>query len=94
MRGAPQSGLSRLIRRIKSCTSRGTTGRPIRPRRTFQVQNRRNPFRCHAITVSGRTIVRAERQLLQILERRTHNSRSAEVNFGRFLAERCRMPIW
>ena len=36
------------------------------PRRTFQVQNRRNPLRYQPITVSGLTMVSAERQSLQI----------------------------
>src|SRR5215469_595678 len=39
MWGTPHRGLSRLICRIKSRTSRGTAGRPGLPRRTFQIQN-------------------------------------------------------
>jgi hypothetical protein len=56
MRGAPQSGFSRLICRISFRISRDTGGRPGRPRWTFHVQNRRNPLRCQAITVSGFTM--------------------------------------
>ena len=37
-------------------------GRPGWPPRTFQVQNRRKPFRCQAITVAGWTTSSAERQ--------------------------------
>src|SRR5712691_11514201 len=62
MRGAPQIGLSRLILRIRSRTCFGTVGRPGFPRRTFQVQNNRKPFRCQPTTVSGLTITRALRQ--------------------------------
>jgi hypothetical protein len=53
MRGAPQLGFSRHILRIRSRISRETTGRPGRPRWTFQVQNRLKPARCQARTVSG-----------------------------------------
>src|SRR5215472_10400012 len=65
MWGAPHRGLSQLICRIKSRTSRGTAGRPGLPQRTFQVQNRRKPWRCHAMTVSGRTMASAARQFCQ-----------------------------
>src|ERR1700675_328346 len=44
MRGAPQSGLARLMVRIKSRTSCETVGLPVSPW-TFQVQNNRKPFR-------------------------------------------------
>lgn len=53
----------------KSRTSHETRGRPGFPRRTFQVQNCRNPWRYQPITVSGLTIASAERQSLQIRER-------------------------
>jgi hypothetical protein len=72
MWGAPHRGLSRLICQIKSRTSRGTGGQPGLPRRTFQVQNRRKPWRCHAMTVSGRTMAKAARQFCQTRERTTH----------------------
>jgi hypothetical protein len=65
MRGAPQSGLSRLILRISLRTSFDTGGRPGWPRRTFQVQNNRNPLRCQAMTVAGLTMHRAERHSAQ-----------------------------
>src|SRR5215470_5969911 len=53
MRGAPQIGFSRLILRISCRISLDTGGRPGWPRRTFQVQNNRNPLRCQPMTVSG-----------------------------------------
>jgi hypothetical protein len=62
MRGAPQEGFSLHILRISARTSGEMTGRPGLPQRTFQVQNRRNPARCQAMTVSGLTMVSAERQ--------------------------------
>src|SRR5215472_15594467 len=77
MWGAPHRGSSRLICRIKSRTSRETAGRPGLPRRTFQVQNRRKPWRCHAITVSGRTMASAARQFGQTRDKTTHKLRSA-----------------
>jgi hypothetical protein len=65
MRGAPHSGFSRLIVRISFRTSLEIGGLPDRPWRTFQVQNRRKPLRCHAITVSGLTMTMPERQSAQ-----------------------------
>ena len=62
MRGAPQSGFARLIFRMRSRTSGATSGLPGLPGRLFQVQYRRNPRRCQATTVSGLTMMRAERQ--------------------------------
>jgi hypothetical protein len=53
MRSAPHPVFSRHILRIRSRTSQEMSGRPGWPRRTFQVQNRRNPARCQATTVSG-----------------------------------------
>ena len=60
MRGAPQSGLARLISRISRRISGVTLGLPAR-RRDFQRQKERKPARCHRITTSGLTIVRASR---------------------------------
>jgi 2-polyprenyl-6-methoxyphenol hydroxylase-like FAD-dependent oxidoreductase len=51
-----------------------------------KVQNRRNPARCQAMTVSGLTMVSAERQPRQRRGRQIHNRSSAEVNFRRFAA--------
>ena len=93
MRGAPQSGFSRLILRINSRTSFGTAGRPGWPERTFHVQNSRKPLRCQAMTVSGLTMTKADRQSFQTSHSHAQRSRSAEVSFGRF-TERCRTPSW
>ena len=49
MRGAPQRGLSRLIRRISSRVSTATLGRPLR-RRDFHPWKRRKPLRCQPTT--------------------------------------------
>jgi hypothetical protein len=45
MRGAPQPGLARLIRRRISATSPGTEGRPAGGR-LFHLPYSRNPCRC------------------------------------------------
>ena len=60
MRGAPQSGLARLISRISRRISGGTLGLPAR-RLDFQRQKERKPARCHRIIVSGCTMVTASR---------------------------------
>jgi Transposase IS116/IS110/IS902 family len=44
--------------------------------------------RCQARSVSGLTMVSAERQPLQMRQSQTHNKRSARVSFGRFLEDR------
>src|SRR6266567_3744193 len=93
MRGAPQSGLARLMVRIRSRTSCETAGLPVCPCRTFQVQNNRKPFRCQAMTVSDLTMTSADRQLAQAPDNHAQKTRSATVNFGRFLAERRSTPI-
>lgn len=93
MRGAPQSGFSRLIVRISSRMSFGTAGRPRWPRRIFPAQNRRKPFRCQPITVAGWTRKTLDRQSFQTSHNQAHRNRSAGVSFGRF-TERCRTPSW
>src|SRR3977135_13190 len=55
IRGAPHSGLARLIFRINWRISSGTFGLPPRDR-DFQRQNKRNPARCQPMTVTGFTI--------------------------------------
>ena len=84
IRGAPHSTFSRLNLRISSRTLFETAGRPGCPRRTFHVQNRRKLLRCHAITVSGLTMTRADRQSFHTAHSHTHRTRSGGVNFGRF----------
>ena len=53
IRGAPQSGLARLMSRISRRISSGTLGLPPRCL-DFQRQNDRNPAQCQRTTVSGR----------------------------------------
>jgi hypothetical protein len=81
--------LSGLIWRISFRVSWQTGGRPGWPRRTFQVQNSRNPLRCQAITVSGFTMAKADRQPVQNRDKRDQKYRSAAVSLGRF-TERCK----
>ena len=88
MRGAPQSGFSRLILRISWRTSAGTAGRPGCRRRTFQSPNKRKPLRCQPTAVSGLTMTGAERQSRQTWASQAQKKRSVAVNFGRF-TERC-----
>ena len=52
MRASPQMGFSAAILRISSRRSRG---RQRRPRGDFHLQNRRKPFWCHRMKVSGLT---------------------------------------
>jgi hypothetical protein len=94
MRGAPQEGFSLHILQISARTSGEMMGRPGWPQRTFQVQNRRNPARCQAMTISGLPMVSAECQPRQRRDRQIHNRRSAEVNLGRFAAALRSTPIW
>src|SRR5260370_1267156 len=93
MRGAPQSGFSRLILRISLRISFDTGGRPRWPLRTFQVQNSRNPLRCQAMTVAGLTMRRAERHSAQAPQSQAHKHRSKRFSFG-FFTERCSTPSW
>src|SRR5215831_15141772 len=88
MRGAPQSGLSRLILRISCRISLDTGGRPGWPRRIFQVQNNRKPLRCQPMTVSGLTMTNEDRQSLQASHNQAQKSRSADVTLGRFTERR------
>src|ERR1700722_17972096 len=94
MRGAPQSGLARLIVRINWRTSHETAGLPVLACRTFQVQNKRKPLRCQAMTVSGLTMTSADRQSAQSPDNHTQKRRSAMVNSGSFWVERRSTPIW
>src|ERR1019366_18106 len=92
--GSAPHRILRLILRMRSRTSSGTSGRPVRPRRIFHVQNSRKPLRCHAMTVAGFTMTRTDRQPVQTPHSQAHKHRSAGVSFGRFLAERWSTPIW
>ncbi len=77
MRGAPQRGLARLIFRIRFRTSLDTEGRPSRWR-LFQFQYSRKPLRCQAMTVSGLTMSKVDRQSFHKRESQTHRTRSAQ----------------
>src|SRR3954468_6227802 len=88
MRGAPQRGLLRLSIRIRSRISCGTLGGPGLPRWIRHVQNKRNPLRCHAMTVSALTIIRADFQSPHTRRSQTQKIRSARVSFSRLGAER------
>ena len=58
------------------------------------LRTRRPHLRCQAMTVSGLTMVSAERQPRQRRDRQIHNRRSAEVNCRRFAAALRSTPIW
>src|SRR5579864_3293827 len=58
--GAPDSGFSRLIRRISARISQSILGRPT-TWRGFQRQQARKPRRCQRSTVSGWTMMIASR---------------------------------
>ncbi len=59
VRGAPHNGLASHMRRIRPRIFEFIGGRPCF--RLLRAQNRRNPSRCHRITVSGRTICSTSR---------------------------------
>jgi hypothetical protein len=68
-------------------------GLPALPCLTFQVQNKRKPLRCQPITVAGLTMTSEDCQSAQTEDNHAQNTRSAMVNFGRFLVERRSTPI-
>jgi hypothetical protein len=76
IRGAPHRGFASDIVRIRVRTSGGTVGRPTR-RRLFHVQNRRMPWRCQAMTVSGLTMTSAARHSFHTRENHTHSCADA-----------------
>ncbi len=84
MRGAPQSGLARLMVRIRSRTSWETAGPPVLPCGILQVQNNRKPFRCQEMTASGLPITGADFQSAQAPDNHAQKTRSATINVGRF----------
>ena len=55
IRSSPHVRFAAAIVAINCCTSAGTRGRPRDL--DFQRQNRRNPFRCQRISVSGFTMI-------------------------------------
>ena len=54
IRGAPQLGFARCIARLRARSSTSIVGRPGPRERLFHRQYKRNPRRCHRITVAGR----------------------------------------
>jgi hypothetical protein len=83
-RRAPQRIVAAHLR-ISFRVSGQTGGRPGWPRRTFQVQNTRNPLRCQSITVSGLTMTRADRQPIQNrdIPRNPHRDKRYQKNLIR-----------
>ena len=90
MRGAPQSGFASAMVRTRSASLEETRGRPVLPRRDFQVQKARKPCRCQRITVSGRTRWSASRHPAHRVESHTQRRRSRRPNCGRFDRRRSR----
>jgi hypothetical protein len=72
-----------LINRISSRISCGTLGRPGLPRYIFHLQNRREPFRCQATTVSALTSIRVDFHSAHTHRSQTQKIRSAAVSFSR-----------
>ena len=83
MRGAPHSGLAKLVSRIKSRISYATFGLPGRDH-DFHRQNRRKPARCQRIIVSGLMTCSASLMPGAIAKRPKKISRSIVLNVGRF----------
>src|SRR5215471_9874778 len=94
IRGAPQSGLAKLMVRINSRTSQSMAGLPGSAARLFLRPYQRNPLRCQAITVSGFTISSAERHCDQMRESQTQNSLSAELRRSRACCDLLRTVNW
>ena len=78
---------------MRSRTSRGRAGRPVRCR-LFQVQKRRKPCRCHAMTVSGLTMCTAERQPCHDRESHAQSIRSTRVKRRRGRRDRFTTASW
>ncbi|MCU1335391.1 MAG: hypothetical protein JWO19_972 [Bryobacterales bacterium] len=73
---SPQVGFSRAIWRINAWRSFGRRGRPVG--QDFHRQKRRNPLRCHRISVSGLSTTKALRQsnhrLTKLISQRVESS--------------------
>ena len=93
IRGAPHSGFSRLIKRISS-VFKGDWRSSRLAAAHLPGPDHPEPLRCQAITVSGFTMTRADRQPVQNGDNRAQRNRSAAVSFGRF-TERCKtLSCW
>ena len=86
--GAPQSGFSLEILRIRSRVSTEIAGLPCRLDRLFHFQYNRHPLRCQPTTVLGWTMVRCRRQSGRKQESIAQSTRSDGFSRGR-LAFRC-----
>ena len=91
--GAHPTADSRWSSRIRARTSADAPGRPLRPR-LFHLQNRRNPRRCHVMTVSGLTMIKAERQPSHACESHAHNARTADVRRRCWRLDRWTTASW
>jgi hypothetical protein len=80
--------------RMSSRISLEIRGLPDLPRRHFQVQNSRKPLRCHEMTVSGLTMMRAERHSGQRRKSQIQRNRSEARSLGRLETERLKTMIW
>ena len=87
--GAPQSGLARLISRIKRRISSGTLFWRWKSRSRAGRPNSRNPARCQRMIVFGLTIVKASTIRDAIRERVAKTKRSKLKNATRFGDFRC-----
>jgi hypothetical protein len=94
LRPPSMSGLSLVTFRISPRTSFQVFGLSAQCRLLFQVQNMRKPLRWHAITVSGLTMTRAERQAVQICEIWTQSILSQDRNLALRGTEHRRMLSW
>ncbi len=79
--------------RINVLTSSGTVGRPVLWRH-FHDQNRRNPHRCHAMTVSGLMITSTVRHRSQARDSQPQCSRSTRVRRSRRGCDRSSARSW
>ena len=84
IRGAPQSGFATAISRTRRRISAPACGRPPRGR-DRRVQYHAKPRRCHATTVAGRTITKADFQSRHAARSPIQNRRSDQriVGLGR-----------
>jgi hypothetical protein len=85
IRGAPQRELLLLMARMSSRTSLEIPDLPELPCLHFQLQNRRKPLRCQAMTVSGLTMMRGERHWGQWRKSQIQRNRSQGRSFGRWM---------
>ena len=88
------SSVKLLAGRMRSRNSRDTLGLPGVLCLLFQVQYRRNPRRCQAMTVSGLTMMSAERQRDHSGSSHAHKKRSSVVSRTRTGCDLRSTLIW